>query len=141
MIEASQQAYVSPRACVSPKGLMGKQMMSSAVQKDEIASEPRLRRPLRIALFGFGTVGSSVARILVESKPDGLELAYVFNRNVARKKADWTPADLVWTDDADAVLDSDVDVIVELAGDSIPRPGGCARPWRRVRALSPRTRS
>ena len=31
----------------------------------------RVRRPLRIALFGFGTVGSSVARILVESKPKG----------------------------------------------------------------------
>ena len=45
-----------------------------------------VRRPLRIALFGFGTVGSSVARILVESKPQGLELTHVFNRDVARKR-------------------------------------------------------
>ena len=31
--------------------------------------------PLRIAIFGFGTVGSSVARILAESQPEGLESA------------------------------------------------------------------
>lgn len=78
--------------------------------------EGRSLRPLRIAIFGFGTVGSSVARILTESKPNGLELTHVFNRNVARKRADWTPSTVVWSEDADAVLDSDVDVIVELAG-------------------------
>lgn len=74
------------------------------------------KRPLRIALFGFGTVGSSVARILAESKPAELELTHVFNRNVARKKVDWLSAKVVWSDDAEAVLASDVDVIVELAG-------------------------
>lgn len=74
------------------------------------------KRALKIALFGFGTVGSSVARILVESKPVGLELTHIFNRNVARKRVDWTPKNVVWTEDADAVLASDVDVIVELAG-------------------------
>ena len=72
--------------------------------------------PLRIALFGFGTVGSSVARILVESKPEGLEWTHVFNRGVARKRVDWAPASVVWSEDAEAVLTSDVDVIVELAG-------------------------
>ena len=71
---------------------------------------------MRIAIFGFGTVGSSVARILVESKPEGLELTHVFNRNVARKRVDWAPASVVWSEDADAVLASDADVIVELAG-------------------------
>ncbi len=75
-----------------------------------------VRRPLRIALFGFGTVGSSAARILVESKPQGLELTHIFNRGVARKRVPWVPADVVWSEDADAVLASDVDVIVELAG-------------------------
>jgi len=75
-----------------------------------------MRRPLRIAIFGFGTVGSSVARILVESKPDGLELTHVFNRGIARKRVDWTPATVAWSEDAPAVLESDVDVIVELAG-------------------------
>jgi homoserine dehydrogenase len=74
------------------------------------------RQPLKIALFGFGTVGSSAARILVESRPDGLELTHIFNRNVQRKRVDWVPQSVVWTEDAEAVLASDVDVIVELAG-------------------------
>ncbi len=81
-----------------------------------MGQETRVARPLRIAVFGFGTVGSSVARILVESRPEGLELTHVFNRNVARKKADWVPAGVVWSEDADAVLASDADVVVELAG-------------------------
>ncbi len=80
------------------------------------ALRPRSARHLRIAIFGFGTVGSSVARILVESKPRGLELTHVFNRGVARKRVDWAPASVVWSEDADAVLASDVDVVVELVG-------------------------
>jgi homoserine dehydrogenase len=73
-------------------------------------------RPLRIAIFGFGTVGSSVARILAESQPRQLQLTHVFNRNVARKKAAWVPESVTWSEDAEAVLASDADVIVELAG-------------------------
>jgi homoserine dehydrogenase len=71
---------------------------------------------LRIALFGFGTVGSSVARILLESGPQGIEITHVFNRNVARKRADWMPSSVVWSEDFEAVLASNVDVVVELAG-------------------------
>jgi homoserine dehydrogenase len=85
---------------------------------------------LRIALFGFGTVGTSVARILVESKPGGLELTHIFNRGVARKRVGWVPENVVWSEDADAVLASDVDVVVELAGGLDP-----AGDWVR-RALS-----
>jgi homoserine dehydrogenase len=62
-------------------------------------------------------VGSSVARILVESRPAGLELTHIFNRGVERKRVDWVPDSVIWTDDADAVLASgDVDVLVELVG-------------------------
>jgi homoserine dehydrogenase len=92
---------------------------SSASPLEAAASHARKHRiahPLRIAIFGFGTVGSSVARILVESKPQGLELTHVFNRGVARKRVDWAPSSIVWSEDADAVLASDADVIVELAG-------------------------
>jgi homoserine dehydrogenase len=78
--------------------------------------KPRSARHLRIAIFGFGTVGSSVARILVESKPQGLQLTHVFNRAVERKRVGWVPASVVWSEDSRAVLASDVDVIVELAG-------------------------
>ena len=72
--------------------------------------------PLRVALFGFGTVGSSAARILVEQQPEGLALTHIFNRDVARKRVDWVPSSVIWSEDADAVLASDADVIVELAG-------------------------
>ena len=80
------------------------------------AQDGRPPRPLRIAIFGFGTVGSSVARILVESKPPELVLTHIYNRGVARKRADWIPSSVVWSEDADAVLASDADVIVELVG-------------------------
>jgi homoserine dehydrogenase len=78
---------------------------------------------LRIALFGFGTVGISVARILVESRPEGLELTRIYVRSVARRHVDWVPASVQWSEDADAVLASDVDVIVELAGGIDPAGG------------------
>ena len=93
---------------------------ASAPSAQDASIEPRNRRPLRIALFGFGTVGSSVVRILAESKPQGLELTCIYNRSVARKRVDWAPAGVVWSEDADAALASDVDVIVELAGGLVP---------------------
>ena len=76
-------------------------------------------RPLRVAIFGFGTVGRSVARILVESSPAGLELTHIVNRNIARKRVDWVPNSVTWTEDAESVLNAEKnapDVIVELAG-------------------------
>ena len=85
--------------------------------------ESRGQRALRIALFGFGTVGSSVARILVESEPQGLELTHIFNRDVKRKRVDWAPESVVWSEDADQVLAADVDVVVELAGGLSPAGG------------------
>ena len=93
----------------------------------ETAREHRVKHPLRIAIFGFGTVGSSVARILIESKPQGLELTHVFNRGVERKRVDWVPESVVWSEDADAVLAADVDVIVELAGGLDPAGGWVKR--------------
>jgi len=95
--------------------------VESSVQVGQV--EGRAPRALRIALFGFGTVGSSVARILVESAPEGLHLTHIFNRGVARKKVDWVPAGVVWWDDAEAVLAADVDVVVELAGGLDPAGG------------------
>jgi homoserine dehydrogenase len=75
-------------------------------------------RPLRVALFGFGTVGSSVARILVESAPAGLQLTHIVNRNVARKRVDWVPGSVAWSEDPHAVLAAanGPDILVELAG-------------------------
>ena len=104
----------------------------SAQLQTHSASEPRAvsrpRRPLRIALFGFGTVGSSVARILVESRPEGIELTHIYVRSVARRHVNWIPSNVTWTEDAEAVLSSDdVDVVVELAGGLDPAGGWVRR--------------
>ena len=71
---------------------------------------------MNVAILGFGTVGSSVARILCDLKPEGIRLTHVFNRGVARKRVDWTPSHVVWTEDFEEILGSDADVIVELVG-------------------------
>jgi len=70
----------------------------------------------RVALVGFGTVGSSVAKILVERPNVPLVLTHVCNRNVARKKVDWLPPEVVWTESIDDVIASDADIVVEVMG-------------------------
>jgi homoserine dehydrogenase len=67
-------------------------------------------------LAGFGTVGRAVAKILCERSDGGLRLTHVFNRNVQRKKQPWVPSEVVWTEDLQAILDSDADIVVELMG-------------------------
>jgi homoserine dehydrogenase len=69
-----------------------------------------------VALVGFGTVGSAVAKILCERGDSSLRLTHVCNRNVERKKQPWVPSDVVWTEDFRTILDSDADIIVELIG-------------------------
>ncbi len=69
-----------------------------------------------VALLGFGTVGSSVARILCERSNTHLRLTHVLNRNVARKKVDWLPSSVKWTESIDDVLSSDVEILVEVMG-------------------------
>jgi homoserine dehydrogenase len=84
--------------------------------------EAKAMRPLRVALLGFGTVGASVARILVE-RPElanRLQLTHVFNRGVTRKRADWVPSSVVWTDSFDDVLTGRPDVVVEVVGGVTP---------------------
>jgi len=75
-------------------------------------------RSFRVAIFGFGTVGSSVARILVESAPAGLHLTHIVNRDIARKRVDWIPSDVTWSEDPESILSSanGPEIIVELAG-------------------------
>jgi homoserine dehydrogenase len=74
----------------------------------------------RVALLGFGTVGRAVARILVDRRPAGLQLTCIFNRDVGRKRVDWMPAGVEWTDQIEDVFASDADVIVELVGGRAP---------------------
>ena len=123
MIYCALSAKSSEETTVSESNL-------SAHPTEFSAGNARLQRPLRIALFGFGTVASSVARILIDSKPEGLELTHVYVRSIARRRADWVPSSVVWTEDANELLSSDVDVVVELAGGLEPAGGWVRRALR-----------
>ncbi|HKD86506.1 MAG TPA: homoserine dehydrogenase [Terriglobales bacterium] len=75
------------------------------------------QREFRVALLGFGTVGSAVARLLHARRDElGMRLTHICNRNVARKKASWNCPHVLWTENVQQVLRSDADVVVELIG-------------------------
>ncbi|MBS1800773.1 MAG: homoserine dehydrogenase [Acidobacteria bacterium] len=82
---------------------------------------------VKVALLGFGTVGSSVAKVLAESKFPGIALTHIYNRGVERKKsspaAKFVPSTAVWTENVDDVLKSNVDVVIELMGGLNPVEG------------------
>ena len=82
---------------------------------------------VKVALLGFGTVGSSVARVLATAKFPGVQLTHIFNRNVERKRtsdaAKSVSASVVWTENIDEILKSDVDVVIELMGGLNPVEG------------------
>lgn len=82
---------------------------------------------VKVALLGFGTVGSSVAKVLAAQKFPGIELTHIYNRNVERKRtseaAKFVPKSTIWTEDVNVVLNSDVDVVIELMGGLIPAEG------------------
>jgi homoserine dehydrogenase len=71
---------------------------------------------VNVGLLGFGTVGRSVARLLLASSAHPLTLTHICNRNVARKRVDWIPSEVQWTDSFDDLLAAPVDIIVELIG-------------------------
>ena len=94
----------------------------------ETAELPRAKSdssggPLKIGLIGFGTVGRSVAKILTADPNGPLRLTHICNRNIAAKKIDGLPTDIRWTDNAEEVLSSGVDVVVELIGGLEPAEG------------------
>lgn len=66
--------------------------------------------------MGYGTVGKSVAKILCGDRESPFVLTHIFNRNIARKKADGLPSRIQWTEDIEDVLGSDADIVVELIG-------------------------
>ncbi len=65
-------------------------------------------------------MGRAVAKILCESGDGSLRLTHICNRNVERKKQPWVPSNVIWTDDVQSVLNSDVEIVVELIGGLTP---------------------
>src|SRR5215469_15478113 len=101
--------------------------MATKKQKQTVMKKASSERAVKVALLGFGTVGSSVAKVLASAKFSGLQLTYIFNRTVARKResaaAKVVPTSVVWTEDINDVLKSDADVVVELMGGLTPAEG------------------
>ena len=90
--------------------------MATALLRSE-GPQSFAQRECRVALVGFGTVGSAVARLLYARRDElGLRLTHICNRNVARKKASWSGPHVLWTENVRQVLDSDAHVVVELIG-------------------------
>jgi len=98
-----------------------------AKKKNSEMKKAKTGSVVKVGVLGFGTVGSSVARVLAGSKFPGVELTHIFNRNIERKReseaAKAVPASVVWTDDIDVILRSDVDIVIELMGGLNPVEG------------------
>ena len=102
-------------------------MKQTKVKGQSKAKKVVVGSTVKVALLGFGTVGSGVAQVLAASKFPGVQLTHIFNRNVERKRASagakFVPASVVWTENIDDVLKSDVDVVIELMGGLNPVEG------------------
>ena len=70
----------------------------------------------KVAIVGFGNIGSGVARILYEKGVAGLELCRVVDKDLERPRPVTLPASLLSTDWRSVVTDPEVDIIVELIG-------------------------
>ena len=101
--------------------------MAAKRRKQAAIKDAKKSSVVKVALLGFGTVGSSVARVLAASKFPGIELTHIFNRNVERKRssavAKAVPNSVMWTDNIEVILRSDVDIVVELMGGLNPVEG------------------
>src|ERR1700744_1187797 len=101
--------------------------MAAKRRKQAAIKDAKKSSVVKVALLGVGTGGRSVARVLAASKLPGIELTYIFNRNVERKRssaaAKAVPNSVMWTDSIEVILLSDVDIVVELMGGLNPVEG------------------
>jgi homoserine dehydrogenase len=89
---------------------------ANLAESERESCSAKTQNSLNVAIVGFGTVGSSVARILSEYPDTGLRLTHICNRHVDRKRVNWLPDSVRWTENISDVLSSNVDVVVELIG-------------------------
>ena len=88
----------------------------------------------RIALLGFGTVGSAVARRLTTPEPgapSNIQLTHIFDRRAGEKRGSLRAGGVTWTSSIDQVLQSGADVVVEAIGGVEPAAG-----WIRAALLA-----
>lgn len=95
---------------------MSSQTLTVTEAQDFLLKGKHAVKPTKVAILGFGTVGSSVAKILCNGHGGGTRLHSVFNRSFERKRAPWVPSHVRWTDRFEDVVNTDVDVVLELVG-------------------------
>ncbi|HUA01370.1 MAG TPA: homoserine dehydrogenase [Candidatus Aquilonibacter sp.] len=110
-------------------------MAPSHSSKNKPAKKSPGGKKLKIGLIGFGTVGRSVAKILTQDAAGPLLLTHICNRNIEKKKIPGLPPQIRWTSDPDAVINSDVDVVVELVGGLEPAGEWVRKALRRKKSV------
>jgi len=77
----------------------------------------------RVALLGFGTVGSAIAARLAGPDPvDGLELTHILDRRASAKRDELTASraalrgNILWTTNVGDILASNADIVIEAIG-------------------------
>ncbi|MBI4188760.1 MAG: homoserine dehydrogenase [Chloroflexi bacterium] len=70
----------------------------------------------KVAVIGFGNIGTGVVRLLYEKGIAGLELVKVVDIDIKRKRPVALPASYLSTDWKSTVSDPSVDIVVELIG-------------------------
>jgi homoserine dehydrogenase len=74
-------------------------------------------RASKIALLGFGTVGSAVARRLTGAdRVRNLELTHIVDRRADHKRVQFGDTGVSWASTIDDILHSDIDIVVEAIG-------------------------
>jgi homoserine dehydrogenase len=79
----------------------------------------------RVALLGFGTVGSAVARRLTsrDARSSTVRLTHIFDRRAGEKRAALDAPDVTWTSSIADILQSGADIVVEAVGGVDPAAG------------------
>mmetsp|Transcript_15494 Transcript_15494/g.42632 ORF Transcript_15494/g.42632 Transcript_15494/m.42632 type:complete len:285 (-) Transcript_15494:107-961(-) len=101
-----------------------------------VAKAARLvRKPLRVGIIGYGTIGSYVAKRLTDGKtlPSARLAAVLVQRPRDEAPAELTGSGAVFTHDPEAFFGADWDIAVEAAGQGVVRDYGarCLRGLRK----------
>src|SRR5690606_31900518 len=96
---------------------------SPAPDSARVAPADEIDRPVRVALLGHGTVGTSLHRLLVEHREHvrlatqrDLQVCAVLVRDPSRQREGLDPETTVVTDSLDALLATNPDVVCEAMG-------------------------
>lgn len=73
---------------------------------------------LKIGLFGFGTVGSGIFKVIANARNAHAEIRRICVRNIAKPRGADAPADLFTDNASDIFNDPDINLIVEVVDDA-----------------------